>query len=371
MLSFKQYLILEQKIQESKNKLQKFITQSVQSFRKDMKSYSQTGIKSPALVLLESIQDVYRLANRDLHQTEKNTRALTKFLNDFEKLTEDQQMQLVSELANKKGSKGYIENNEEVKLILIYNRDKNSLIGQEAYNAVVMNKQGMFEAAAQEKVMKGQIRPDQAADYVQEMFLVLCGGGEYNAVNGGANSLDGYDPFSGVPFNAFVKTRVITSAFNKFQAVQNTSVANDYAGYRQGTSIVSTDEKANRADSDDKDMTIGDFIEDETESGRDAADLTDQNMKKALINQALTDNTLPKQYQLTDKEKQFIKLHYIDGLGKKETAIKLGYKPSSAASVARLYLGDEKNEGMNGSAIKHLIQTINYLIEKQKKKDEI
>jgi hypothetical protein len=81
------------------------------------------------------------------------------------------------------------------------------------------------------------------------MFLVLCGGGEYNEKNGGANSIDGYDPFSGVPFTSFVKSRVITSAFNKFQAVQNTSVANDYAGYRQGTSVVSTDETINSDDS--------------------------------------------------------------------------------------------------------------------------
>lgn len=370
MLNFREFIILEQKIQQSKNKLQQMIAESVQSFRKDMKSYSQTGIMSPALVLLESVKDVYRLANNDIHQTDQNTKAMTKFLNDFEKLSDDQQMQLVNELISKKGPKGYIENNDEVKLILIYNRDKNSIIGQEAYNAVVMNKEGMFKAAAQEKVAKGQLRADQAADYVQEMFLVLCGGGDYNAVNGGANSLDGYDPFSGVPFTAFVKSRVISSAFNKFQAVQNTSVANDYSGYRQGTSVISTDEKANRADSDDKDMTIGDFIEDETEGGRDAADLTDQNMKKALINRALTDETIPKQYRLNKIEKEFIKLHFMEGLSKKDAARKLGYKESTAAPVARRYLGSEKGDGLDGVAMKKLMAAVKYLQREQQNKEE-
>ena len=129
-------------------------------------------------------------------------------------------------------------------------------------------------------------------------------------------------------------------------------------------SVVSTDETTNSEDSDDKDMTIGDKIADDSETGRDPSEIVDQKMKKQLIIKALTDPNLPKQYKLTDKEKQFIKLHYIDGLGKKEAAIKMGYKPSSAASVARLYLGDEKNGGTNGSAFEHLMQAVNYLIEK-------
>lgn len=196
------------------------------------------------------------------------------------------------------------------------------------------------------------------------MFATLCGGGYYNEKNGGQFSIDAYDPFSGVPFNSFIKEKVIPSAYNKFLATYNTSIAGDLVGQKEGTTIVSTDATINRGDSDDKDMTIGDYIEDETEMGRDPSDLIDEKMKKQLIIKALTDADLPKQYRLTDKEKQFIKYHYLEGLGKKETALKMGYKPSSAASVARLYLGDEKNGGTNGSAFEHLLQAVNYLMEK-------
>ena len=369
MLKFREFIILEQKIQDSKNKLQKFITESVQQFKQDMKIFSQSGIKTPALVILESEQDVYKLKNVDLKQTEQNKKGLTAFLNKFNKLNSNEQYQLVQELSKPLEGKKYIENNNEVKLILIYNSDKNSPVGQEAYNAVVMNKDGMLKQAAQEKVMKGQLRADQAADYVQEMFLTLCGGGDYNAQNGGKYSLDAYDPFSGVPFNQFVKTKVIPAAFNKFQANYNTSVSNDFAVAKKGANVVSTDETINSGDSDDKDMTIGDTIRDDSQSGRDAADLTDKKMKKQLIIKALTDPNLPKQYKLTDIEKQFIKLHFLDGLSKKEAALKLGYKASTAAPVARRYLGDEKSGGTNGTAIEHLIQAVNYLMQKQKKRE--
>lgn len=371
MLKFRQFLIAEETVKQYRSKLMKMISQSVQQFRQDMKNFVQTGIKSPSMVILESTKDVYRLANTDLKQTEKNKKAMTKFLNDFEKLNNQEQMQLVQELSKPAKGKTYIENNNEVKLILIYNRDRNSAIGQEAYNAVVMNKDGMFKNFAQEKVMKKQLPANQAADFVQEMLYTLCGGGKYNEQNGGKFSLDAYDPYSGVPFNQFVKTKVIPAAYNTFQAIYNKSIAGDLAGYRQGMSVVSTDETTNSEDSDDKDMTIGDRIADDSETGRDPSEIVDQKMKKQLIIKALTDPNLPKQYKLTDKEKQFIKLHYIDGLGKKEAAIKMGYKPSSAASVARLYLGDEKNGGTNGSAFEHLMQAVNYLIEKQKKQEKV
>lgn len=371
MLKFRQYLILEQKLTQSKNKLKQMIAQSVQQFRQDIKIFAQTGIKSTDLIIAEDIKDVFRLKNTDLHQTERNKRALTKFLNDFEKLNNQEQMQLVEELSKPLEGKKYIQNNNEVKLILIYNRDKNSLVGQEAFNRVVMNKEGLFKQVAQEKVMKKQLRSDQAADYVQEMFATLCGGGYYNEQNGGQFSIDAYDPFSGVPFTSFVKEKVIPSAYNKFLAVYNTSVAGDLVGQKEGTTIISTDATINRGDSDDKDMTVGDYIEDETELGRDPSDVIDEKMKKQLIIKALTDAELPKQYRLTDTEKNFIKLHYLEGLGKKDAARKLGYKEKTAASVARRYLGDEKNGGTNGVAFEHLLQAVNYLMEKQRRKQKI
>lgn len=369
MLKFREFIILEQKIQDSKNKLQKFITESVQQFRQDMKIFTQTGIKSPALVILQSVKDVQKLTKVDLKQTEQNKKAMTKFMNDFEKLNNQEQMQLVQELSKPLNGK-YIENNNEVKLILIYNSDKNSPVGQEAYNAVVMNKDGMLKQAAQEKVIKGQLRADQAADYVQEMFLTLCGGGDYNAQNGGKYSLDAYDPFSGVPFNQFVKTKVIPAAFNKFQANYNTSVSNDFAVAKKGANVVSTDETINSGDSDDKDMTIGDTIRDDSQSGRDAADLTDEKMKKQLINRALTDPNIPKQFKLTDKEKEFLKLHYFKGMNKKDIARKLGYTEKAAAPAARLYLGTDKEEGKDGSVLKKLMGAVQWLQKQQQSKQE-
>lgn len=371
MLNFRQYLILEQKLIQSRNKLKQMIAESVESFRKDMQTFAKTGIKSADLLIFEDTKDIFRLANTDLHQTEGNKRRLTKFLNDFEKLSDQEQMQLVEELGKPLDGKKYIENNNEVKLILIYNRDKNSLVGQEAFNKVILNKEGMFKSIAQEKVMKKQLRPDQAADYVQEMFATLCGGGYYNEQNGGQFSIDAYDPFSGVPFNSFVKEKVVPSSYNKFLATYNTSVANDLVGQKEGTTIISTDATINSGDSDDKDMTVGDYIEDETEMGRDPSDLIDEKMKKQLIIKALTDAELPKQYRLTDKEKEFIKLHYLEGLGKKEAALKLGYKEKTAAPVARRYLGDEKSGGTNGVAFEHLLQAVNYLMEKQRRKQKL
>lgn len=355
MLKFRQYLILEEKLTQYRNKLKQMISQNVQQFRQDMKTFTETGIKSQDLIILEDIKDVYRLANTDLHQTEGNKRKLTKFLNDFEKLSEQEQLQLIGELSKPLEGKKYIQNNNEVKLILIYNRDKNSTVGQEAFNAVILNKDGLFKSVAQEKVMKKQLRADQAADYVQEMYATLCGGGYYNSVNGGAYSIDAYDPFSGVPFNSFIKEKVIPSAYNKFLSTYNTSVANDLVGYKEGATVVSTDEKINSADSDDKDMTLGDYIEDETEMGRDPSDLTDQKMKKQLLERALTGEDLPPSYKLNDKEVQVIRLVQMEGLSLKEAGIKMGYKKFPVPNVKRYQY----------SAMSKLRKAIDYLNKKQ------
>lgn len=357
MLSFKEFRTKENRIVESKQRLQQLIIESVQQFRKEQKRYFQSKIKTPSIIILQSIEQVMRLYEADLHQTQKDKKALTKFMNDFEKLSEQEQIDLVHQLATVEDGKKYIENNNEVKLILIYNRDKNSYVGQEAYNAVIMNKEGFFQSAAHKKVAEGKMTPDQAADYVQEMFLTLCGGGEYNAQNGGLYSLDAYDPYSGVPFNAWLNEKVIPAASNKFQARYNRSIANDYMG-AQDNIVISTDATRKVGEGDDKDMTELDFIPDT--SANQADDNMDNNEQVQLIRKVMNDE-VPQKYQLTKKQKDFIKLHFYEGLGKKEAALKLGYKLKTAAPVARLYLGSEKGEAKDGSAIKHLKRAIEYL----------
>ena len=362
MLSFKDFRSKENRIVQTKNRLQKFITESVQSFRKEQKRFAQSKIKTPAIIILQSIEEVMKLYETDLQQTQKNTKNLTKFMNKFEKLSEDEQLDLVHQLAIPTDKK-YIENNNEVKLILIYNRDKNSYIGQEAYNAVIMNKEGFFKSAAHKKVQEGKMTADQAADYVQEMFLMLCGGGEYNAQNGGQYSLDAYDPYSGVPFNAWLNEKVIPAASNKFQARYNRSIAKDYMG-AQDNIVISTDATRKVGDGDDKDMTELDFIADTSAVSPD--ETSDDIEERELLRKVLNDE-VPKRYQLTQREKDFIRLHFFEGIGKKDAARQLGYTQKASAPAARLYLGSEKGQYQDGNAIKHLKTAIEYL---QNHKDE-
>jgi hypothetical protein len=193
------------------------------------------------------------------------------------------------------------------------------------------------------------------------MLFTLCGGGMYNADNGGLYSLDAYDPYSGVPFNAWLNEKVIPSSSNRFQARYNRSVAKDYMG-QQDNIVISTDATRSVGEGDDKDMTELDFIPDTSSS--DIVDVMDDNEQMQLI-KAVLDDQVPERFRLKDKEKEILKNYYFKGMSKVDSIMAVGYSRLSARQLGKNYLGTEKGEGKDGSIIKKLTRAINYL---QKKK---
>lgn len=291
MIKFKQFILIEQ----TKAKLKQMIKQAIQQIRKQSK------------IIVESAQNVQKLINADLNQTKQDTNSLNKFLQEFNNLTQQQQLDLIHSIAKLDIN----TNNNQIKLILIYQKNKDSLVGQEAYNTVITNKTKMFQRIATKKVQTNQLTEDQLADYVQQMFATLCGSGQY----GEKYSLDAYDPYSGVPFNTFIYNFVAPAAFNKFIAINHTSVANDYTKQRDDINVSSDTSEAQKIEAND-----------------DVFSSIDTKTKLQLVNKVLNDQ-VPQRYQLRNIEKIVIKLLYFDNLKKNEVADKLGYKHISKTMV--------------------------------------
>lgn len=245
-------------------------------------------------------EDVESLFNSELNQTKQDTKAMDQFVQEYKALSPEEQVQLVDKLNKPLPGSKYIENNNEIKLILIYKTDKNSEAGQKAFEDIILNKQKWFETIAGIKARKRQLPMDKVGDYAQDMTLTLLGGGKYNEKNGGKYSLDAYDPYSGVPFNAFVNTYIINSAGNKYNARFNSSIATDYNGEKMQVS--STDITTSNSKGDQGDAII-DMIPDT--NGDLPGDNMDDNEQKALLIKFL------KSGQLKQQEKKALCYRYL------------------------------------------------------------
>lgn len=306
------------------------VLEESKKFKKEFEELFYSGNK----IIFEDVQD---LVDVELHQQKQDIESMNKFINEYKQLMPEDKIELVKQLSIPLPGSKYIENNNEIKLILIYKNDKDSKAGELAYEKIILNKQKWFEVVAGKAAASGKIPASQASDYAQQMTLTLLGGGEYNQKNDKKFSLDAYDPFTGVPFNSFVNTYIINSAKNKFNPLYNKSVSTDYAG--QKMNVVSADALVN-PDSDDKEMNLIDNIA--SSSLNPEEQLSDTEQKKLL-------KLYLKNPALNPKERKAIELRYgLNNNGEESTllniGLQLGYPSTSAKQNARRILASAENK---------------------------
>lgn len=333
MLTFTEFYKKDQRRKVVFDCLYNKIIQESKRFNKEFNELFYSGKK----LIFEDVQE---LVDVELNQQKQDTDAMNKFLTEYNQLMPEDKIELVKQLSKPLPGSKYIENNNEIKLILIYKNDKDSKAGELAYQKIILNKQKWFEVVAGKAAASGKIPASQAADYAQQMTLTLLGGGSYNEKNNKKFSLDAYDPFSGVPFNSFVNTYIINSAKNKFNPLYNKSLATDYAG--QKMNVVSADAQVNQGStSDDKDMSLIDNI---ASSGLNPSEQLSDSEQKELLNLYL------KNPALNPKERKALELRYgLNNNNGEETTLldiglQLGYPSTSAKQNARRILASAENK---------------------------
>lgn len=279
------------------------------------------------------VEDVDSLFDLDVHQTEQDVTTMNRFIDEYKAMTPEEKMSLVELLSKPLPGDKHIDNNNETKLILIYKTDPDSMAGIKAHETIILEKQKWFEYVATKAAATGKIPANQAADYAQQMTLTLLGGGDYNQKNNKKFSLDGYNPFSGVPFNSFIKTYIINSALNKFSAKYNSSIATDYAGSKMN--VVSADAPIGN-DQDEQKLSVIDTITDTSQAGRDPSQYMSQNEEKLLLRKYLSNA------KLKQKQKKALQMRYGLNNGEQATYLEiglaLGYPRSAAIQNGRRIL---------------------------------
>ena len=216
----------------------------------------------------------------------------TRIINEEFTPTEQELTDLDVELSNPEEAKKYLNNEEEIELIRAYKADPNSKEGLDARNKIIENKMKFIYLLANKAVARGRITRAQFEDAVQNAVVYLIRG------------IDLYDLDKNVPFTAYAKQWIMAGITNPFNPVFHTSISSDIVGKQSkygSVALASLDSPITSADSDDKEMTLGDTVPD-TSEGSDPYEQLEESDLKAKLNIFLK--------KLTDKEAKAIELRF-------------------------------------------------------------
>lgn len=243
-----------------------------------------------------------------------------RIINEEFNATEQELADLDIELSNPESSKKYLNNEQENKLLQTYKANPNSKEGLDARNEIVMNKYKFIQLLVSKAVANGRITKDQAADATNNAVIYLLRG------------IDLYDMDKGVPFTAYAKQWIMAGITNPFNPRYHSSVSSDISGkaLQDGdtVSVASMDATINSADSDDKDMTLGDTIADELDMNSPYQQLNEKDLYAKL-------GIFLK--KLSDKEAEAIKLRFSSTPdGRQRTFAEIGDELGMTAMGAKV-----------------------------------
>lgn len=149
--------------------------------------------------------------------------------------------------------KKYLQNDEEIKLIKIYQADPDSKEGLDAMNKLVENKMPYIYSKVNKHLVTHPAQSSHKEDLVQEASLALV------------KAIEEFDVESGNIFNAYA-TKCITGAIlNAYNPVRQKSIVDgkvDEYGNVTTTTSIDAPVSGSRGEWADKDTTVGDSIPD-------------------------------------------------------------------------------------------------------------
>jgi RNA polymerase sigma factor (sigma-70 family) len=249
----------------------------------------------------------------------------SKIINEELTPSEAEISQLDIDLSNPETAKKYMDNDEEVELIKIYQANPDSIEGLDARNKVIENKLKFIHLLAHKAANAGRIKHTNHADAVQNAVLSLIHG------------IDKFEPEKGVPFTAYAKQWIMAGITNPYNPARQKSISADAIGKDSDFSLTSIDTPTNNGTSDDKQMTVGDTIPD-TRDGLNPEDVLDDKDQNARLGIFLS--------KLDEREAKAIKMRFstkpeggeytYEEIGKELGMTKMGAKNLVDRTLAKL-----------------------------------
>lgn len=206
---------------------------------------------------------------------------------------EMEKIEMNEKLISESDEQSHLQNDEEVKLIKIYQADPDSTEGREALDKLVENKMGWIYSKVNKYLASHPAHASNKDDLVQEATLALM------------KAIDEFDVNSGNIFNAYAKVCIEGAILNTYNPVRQKSIVDgkvDENGNVTTTTSIDAQVSGSRGEWADRDMTVGDLIPDETVKtpGDDSEEIEKE--KRALLNDWIK--------QLPEREAKAIRMYF-------------------------------------------------------------
>lgn len=225
--------------------------------------------------------------------------------------------------------KKYLQNDEEVELIKKYQADPNSQEGRDALDKLVENKMGLIYSKVNKHLLNHPAQTSHKEDLVQEASLALI------------KAIETFDVSSKNIFNAYAIKYITGAILNAYNPVRQKSVVDgkvDDTGHVTTTTSIDAPVSGSRGEWADKDMTVGDSIQDDqaVTPGVDSLEDLDAE-KRAMLKDWVS--------QLPDREQKAIAMYFpadkedqktFEEIGKELKMSKMGAKKLIDRIVANL-----------------------------------
>jgi len=235
-------------------------------------------------------------------------------------LTDDEieQVNIEQEKLEKDKKRSYLQNDQEVELIKIYQADPDSQEGRDALDKLVKNKMGLIYAHVNKHLITHPQKAPYRDDMVQNAALALL------------KAIDDFDVKSKNIFNAYAIRCIDGAIMNSYNPIREKSIVAgkvDDEGNPIGMTSVDQVVSGTRGEWADRDMTIGDLTPDETVKtpGDDEEEI--RRKKLALIRDWIS--------ELPDREQKVMNMYFpqnkedqktLEEIGKEIKITKMGVK---------------------------------------------
>lgn len=220
---------------------------------------------------------------------------------------EMEKIEMNEKLISENEEKKYLENDEEVELIKIYQADPNSDEGRDAMDKLVKNKMGLIYSKVNKHLITHPMQASYKDDLVQEAVLALM------------KAIENFDVNSGNVFNAYAISCINGAILNAYNPVRQKSVVDgkvDDKGNVTTTTSVDAQVSGSRGEWADRDMTVGDLIPDENilTPGDDREEVEKE--KRALLNDWIK--------QLPEREAKALRMYFPENKEDQKTFEEIG-----------------------------------------------